>query len=222
MAFSVTEKETFWKRTPKWINLKTPARWVSVDGENGTFWKRLRDNSHIIPVTISSKTIMWTEEHFIRFRDKSAIFKFIWLSVDGKPIRRKSCVFKFIRLSVDVATEWFFQLVRCSFTVFGNSLFFLSSSFFFSFKYMFVWFTFILHIHSNLRLTTIQNTINFALLNVSFLSPSCYCSCTSFFSAFGVDILFCFTPPYCNCQLTFLPVGQYQIYSCIFSQVWAG
>ena len=41
--------------------------------------------------------------HFIRFHDKNAVFKFIRLSVDGRPIRRKNCVFKFIRLSMDVA-----------------------------------------------------------------------------------------------------------------------
>ena len=43
------------------------------------------------------------EEHFIRFHDKNAVFKFVRLSVNGRPIRRKSYVFKFIRVSVDVA-----------------------------------------------------------------------------------------------------------------------
>ena len=63
---------------------------------------------------------MWYEEHFIRFRDKNALFKFIRLSVDGRPIRRKSCVFKFILLSVDVASGLislrllFFNVHRCS------------------------------------------------------------------------------------------------------------
>ena len=63
--------------------MKTPARCVSVDGEN--------DNVD--------------GEHFIRSRDKNAVLKFIQLSVDGKPIRRKSCVFRIIRLSVDVASD---------------------------------------------------------------------------------------------------------------------
>ena len=43
------------------------------------------------------------EELFIRFLDENAVFKFIQLSVDGRPIRRKSCVFKCNRFSVDVA-----------------------------------------------------------------------------------------------------------------------
>ena len=43
-------------------------------------------------------------EHFISFSDKNASFKFIWLSVDRRPIRRKCCVLKFIWLSVDVAS----------------------------------------------------------------------------------------------------------------------
>ena len=64
---SVGENGTFWKRSPKWINLKTPAWCVSVDGENGTFCKGLRDNSHIILVAISSKTIMWTENNLSVF-----------------------------------------------------------------------------------------------------------------------------------------------------------
>ena len=54
-AFSVPEDGTFWKLSPKWINLKTPTKCISVDGENGTFWKRLCDNSHIISVAISTR-----------------------------------------------------------------------------------------------------------------------------------------------------------------------
>ena len=96
----MSENGTFWKRSPKWINLKTPAKCVSVDSENGTFWKRWRHNS---PVTLgtrlsgqrsgavatfqcgqrnSLKTINVDGEHFIRFRSKSCVFKFIRLSVD--------------------------------------------------------------------------------------------------------------------------------------------
>ena len=70
-AFSVTDNETLWKRSPKWIYLKTPARRVSVDGENETFWKRFRDNSHITSVAISSKTLMWTENILSVFATKT-------------------------------------------------------------------------------------------------------------------------------------------------------
>ena len=125
---TVSKNGTFWKRSPKWIiflffiivrhffrlvvkwidvwmkwiNLKTLARCVSVDNENGTFWKHWCDNSHIISVVISSKTIMWTENILSIFAT-NAFFKFIWLSVHGRPINRKICIFKFIRLSVNVS-----------------------------------------------------------------------------------------------------------------------
>ena len=41
---------------------------------------------------------------FVRFHDKNAVFKFIRLSVDRRPIWRSCCVFKFIQLGVDVAS----------------------------------------------------------------------------------------------------------------------
>ena len=41
----------------------------------------------------------------LRFHYKNAVFKFIRLSVYGRPIRRKSYVFKFIWLSVDIALD---------------------------------------------------------------------------------------------------------------------
>ena len=75
-AFSVTENGTFWKRSPKWIDLKTPARCVSVDGKNGTFWKRLRPGCNLFENDYEDG------EHFIRFRDKNFVFKFIRLSVE--------------------------------------------------------------------------------------------------------------------------------------------
>ena len=46
-TFSVSKNGTFWKRSPKWINLKMPAKCVSVDSESRTFWKRWCHNSHV-------------------------------------------------------------------------------------------------------------------------------------------------------------------------------
>ena len=60
----------------------------------------------IISVAIFSKMIIYVDrKHFIHFSDKNAVFKFIRLRVDGRPIRRKSCVFKFVQLCVDIALE---------------------------------------------------------------------------------------------------------------------
>ena len=90
-CFRCPKTELFWKRSPKWINLKTPAKCVSVDRENGTFWKRWRHNSHVTLGTRLSgqrsgaeatfqcgqrnslKTINVDGEHFIRFRGKSCV-----------------------------------------------------------------------------------------------------------------------------------------------------
>ena len=67
----------------------------SENGENGTFWKRSRDNSILVlslPQSLFSSVSLWTGkqlendnvdgEHIIRFLDKNAVFKFIRLSVD--------------------------------------------------------------------------------------------------------------------------------------------
>ena len=85
-TFSVSKNGTFWKRSPKWINLKMPAKCVSVDSESRTFWKRWRHNSH---VTLSQsllnhrskmagelltvwKRLMWTENILSVFAAKVA------------------------------------------------------------------------------------------------------------------------------------------------------
>ena len=73
-AFSVSEKGTFWKRSPKWINLKTPAKCVSVDSENGTFWKRWRHNSH---VTLSQSLL----NHWSKMADELLIMLMCLLSL---------------------------------------------------------------------------------------------------------------------------------------------
>ena len=105
-AFSVSKNGTFWKRSSKWINLKTPAKWVSADSENGTFWKRWCHNSHVTlsPSLLNHWSKMADELLIIDYGQRNSL-KTI-LNVDGEHFMRfrgKSCVFKFIRLSVDVA-----------------------------------------------------------------------------------------------------------------------
>ena len=121
MVFLVTENGTFWECFPKWINLKPLARCVIVDSKNGTFWKRLHSNSHIISVAISSKAIKWTENILSVFKNKNCCFIYFYLSglvwTKGY-IRRKSCVFIFIRLSVNIASHKFIK--HWPIILFGN------------------------------------------------------------------------------------------------------
>ena len=70
----MSENGTFWKRSPKWINLKTPAKCVSVDSENGTFWKRWRHNSH---VTLSQSLL----NHWSKMADELLIMLLCLLSL---------------------------------------------------------------------------------------------------------------------------------------------
>ncbi len=54
-GFLVKENRAFWKRSTKWIHLKTQFLHRSVDCENGGFWKRWRKFSHvtyIVPIDI--------------------------------------------------------------------------------------------------------------------------------------------------------------------------
>ena len=39
-AFSVAKNGTFWKRSPRWINLKTPARYLFAWRVHGEIWKK--------------------------------------------------------------------------------------------------------------------------------------------------------------------------------------
>ena len=55
--FSVTENGAFLKRFPGWTNLKTPARWCSVDGRKRSFSKTLTSNGHVISVTAAFRPI---------------------------------------------------------------------------------------------------------------------------------------------------------------------
>ena len=55
--FSVTENGAFRKRSPGWRNLKTPARWCSVDGRKKSFSKTLTSNGHVISVTVPFRPV---------------------------------------------------------------------------------------------------------------------------------------------------------------------
>ena len=45
------------KRSPRWRNLKTPARWCSVDGRKRSFSKTLTSSGHVISVTVPFRPI---------------------------------------------------------------------------------------------------------------------------------------------------------------------
>ena len=72
--FRCPKTELFWKRSPKWMNWKTPAKCVSVDSESGTFWKRWRHNSH---VTLSQSLL----NHWSKMADELLIMLLCLLSL---------------------------------------------------------------------------------------------------------------------------------------------
>ena len=71
-AFLVTENGTFWKRSPKWKNLKTPAScivwtwvWTAKTGENGPFGNRWRAAAVVsLSQSLLNSVSVWTAKQF--------------------------------------------------------------------------------------------------------------------------------------------------------------